>query len=190
MGYKALVDPYHMVGVAFPAPPYLGREESRTIRCPQCEHLEDRVIDSRSTREGRAIRRRRECIGCGNRYTTYEYVENASVAVVKRNGKRETFSREKVVGGISRACEKRPVSLTQIEEMADRLETEIQKLAPGEVSSQYIGEWTMNELQQLDQVAYVRFASVYRHFKDVNQFLEEIQSLVKDGAALNRPPSR
>jgi len=117
-------------------------------------------------------------------------VENASVAVVKRNGKRETFSREKVVGGISRACEKRPVSLTQIEEMADRLETEIQKLAPGEVSSQYIGEWTMNELQQLDQVAYVRFASVYRHFKDVNQFLEEIQSLVKDGAALNRPPSR
>ena len=158
------------------------------MRCPQRDHLEDRVIDSRSTKEGRAIRRRRECIGCGNRYTTYEYVENASVVVVKRNGKREPFSREKVVGGISRACEKRPVSITEIEELADRLEGEIQKMAPGEVPSEYIGEWTMNELQAIDQVAYVRFASVYRHFKDVNQFLEEIQTLVKDGEPLTRAP--
>ena len=107
-------------------------------------------------------------------------MENASIAVVKRNGKREPFSREKIIGGLSRACEKRPVSLTQIEEMVDRLETEIQRLAPGEVSSEYIGEWAMNELQAVDQVAYVRFASVYRHFKDVNQFLEEIRTLVND----------
>jgi transcriptional repressor NrdR len=149
------------------------------MRCPKCGHLEDRVIDSRSTREGRAIRRRRECIGCGNRYTTYEYVENASVVVVKRNGKREPFSREKIIAGISRACEKRPISLTQIEEMVDRIEVEIQRLAPGEVTSREIGERVMDELHRLDEVAYVRFASVYRHFKDVNQFLDEIQGLVQ-----------
>ncbi len=149
------------------------------MRCPKCGHLEDRVIDSRSTKEGRAIRRRRECIGCGNRYTTYEYVENASVVVVKRNGKREPFSREKIIAGISRACEKRPISLIQIEEMVDRIETEIQRQAPGEVTSREIGERVMDELHGLDEVAYVRFASVYRHFKDVNQFLDEIQGLVQ-----------
>jgi len=147
------------------------------VRCPRCDHMEDRVIDSRATKEGRAIRRRRECIGCGNRYTTYEYVENSSVVVVKRDGKREPFSREKVVAGISRACEKRPISLTQIEEIVDRVEGELQRRAPGEVTSGMIGETVMEELQGLDQVAYVRFASVYRHFKDVNQFLDEIHSL-------------
>jgi transcriptional repressor NrdR len=149
------------------------------MRCPSCGHLEDRVIDSRSTKEGRAIRRRRECIGCGNRYTTYEYVENASVVVVKSDGKREAFSREKVIAGISKACEKRPISLNQIEEIVDRIETEIQRQAPGEVASKIIGELVMTELQQLDEVAYVRFASVYRHFKDVNEFLDEIQGLVQ-----------
>jgi len=157
------------------------------MRCPSCSHLEDRVIDSRSTKEGRAIRRRRECIGCGNRFTTYEYVENASVVVVKRDGKREPFSREKVIAGLSRACEKRPVSLSQIEEIVDRVETEIQRLAPGEVESKVIGELLMTELQQLDEVAYVRFASVYRHFKDVNEFLDEIQGLVQGGP---KPPHR
>ena len=155
------------------------------MRCPKCGHLEDRVIDSRSTKEGRAIRRRRECIGCGNRFTTYEYVENASMVVVKRDGKRETFSREKIIAGISRACEKRPISLTQIEEMVDRIETEIQRRAPGEVPSKLIGERVMEELQGLDEVAYVRFASVYRQFKDVNQFLDEIQGL---GAGEPKPP--
>ena len=149
------------------------------MRCPSCGHLEDRVIDSRSTKEGRAIRRRRECIGCGSRYTTYEYVENASVVVVKSDGKREAFSREKVIAGISKACEKRPISLNQIEEIVGRIETEIQRQAPGEIASKRIGELVMTELQQLDEVAYVRFASVYRHFKDVNEFLDEIQSLVQ-----------
>ncbi len=149
------------------------------MRCPNCGHLEDRVIDSRSTKEGRAIRRRRECIGCGNRFTTYEYVENASVVVVKRDGKREPFSREKIVAGISRSCEKRPISLNQIEEIVERIEGEIQKRAPGEIPSREIGERVMEELQKLDEVAYVRFASVYRHFKDVNEFLDEIQGLVQ-----------
>jgi transcriptional repressor NrdR len=155
------------------------------MRCPNCGHLEDRVIDSRSTKEGRAIRRRRECIGCGNRFTTYEYVENASVAVVKRDGKREPFSREKIVAGISRACEKRPISLNQIEEIVERIEGDIQRRAPGELPSREIGEKVMEELQKLDEVAYVRFASVYRHFKDVNEFLDEIQGLVQGD---DKPP--
>ena len=148
------------------------------------------MIDSRSTKEGRAIRRRRECIGCGHRFTTYEYVENASVLVVKRNGKREPFSREKVIGGLSRACEKRPVSLTQIEELVDRIEGQLQRIAPGEVSSHTIGEWVMNELQDVDEVAYVRFASVYRHFKDINEFLDEIQSLAGNGPKGPRNPGK
>ena len=149
------------------------------MRCPSCGHLEDRVIDSRSTKEGRAIRRRRECIGCGHRYTTYEYVENASILVVKKDGKREPWSREKVVAGISRACEKRPISLSQIEAIVDRIENEIQRQAPGELASKTVGELVMAELRELDEVAYVRFASVYRHFKDVNEFLDEIQGLVQ-----------
>jgi transcriptional repressor NrdR len=149
------------------------------MRCPSCGHLEDRVIDSRSTKEGRAIRRRRECIGCGHRYTTYEYVENASILVVKKDGKREPWSREKVVAGISRACEKRPISLSQIEAIVDRIENEIQRQAPGELASKTVGELAMAELRELDEVAYVRFASVYRHFKDVNEFLDEIQGLVQ-----------
>jgi len=158
------------------------------MRCPNCEHLEDRVIDSRATRESRAIRRRRECILCGHRFTTYEYVESASVVVVKRNGKREPYSREKVIGGISRACEKRPVSTTQIEEIVDRLETDIQRQTPGELTSASVGERVMEALQDLDQVAYVRFASVYRQFKDVNQFLDEIQSLDREDPPV-APPS-
>jgi transcriptional repressor NrdR len=157
------------------------------MRCPTCGHLEDRVIDSRSTKEGRAIRRRRECIGCGHRYTTYEYVENASILVVKKDGKREPWSREKVVAGISRACEKRPISLTQIEAIVDRIENEIQRQAPGELASKSVGELVMAELRELDEVAYVRFASVYRHFKDVNEFLDEIQGLVQGVPKPARP---
>ena len=157
------------------------------MRCPSCGHLEDRVIDSRSTKEQRAIRRRRECIGCGHRYTTYEYVENASILVVKKDGKREPWSREKVVAGISRACEKRPISLSQIEAIVDRIENEIQRLAPGELASKTVGELVMAELRELDEVAYVRFASVYRHFKDVNEFLDEIQGLVQGVPKPARP---
>lgn len=148
------------------------------MRCPTCGHQEDRVIDSRSTREGRAIRRRRECLACQHRFTTYEYVENSALTVVKKDGRREPWNREKLISGIQRACEKRPVSAVDIEELVDRLETDLQRNGP-EVTSQQIGERIMEELQRLDEVAYVRFASVYRHFKDVNQFMEEIQGLMK-----------
>lgn len=148
------------------------------MRCPACGHQEDRVIDSRSTREGRAIRRRRECLACQHRFTTYEYVENSALMVVKKDGRREPFNREKLIAGIQRACEKRPVSATDIEELVERIETDLQRTGP-EVMSNQVGERVMEELQRLDEVAYVRFASVYRHFKDVNQFMEEIQGLMK-----------
>lgn len=148
------------------------------MRCPTCGHQEDRVIDSRSTREGRAIRRRRECLACQHRFTTYEYVENSALTVVKKDGRREPWNREKLISGIQRACEKRPVSTVDIEELVDRLETDLQRNGQ-EVTSQQVGERVMEELQRLDEVAYVRFASVYRHFKDVNQFMEEIQGLMK-----------
>jgi transcriptional repressor NrdR len=144
------------------------------MRCPACGHQEDRVIDSRSTREGRAIRRRRECLACSHRFTTYEYVEANTLMVVKKDSRREPFNREKLITGIQRACEKRPVSAADIEDLVDRIESELSKLGP-EVMSHQVGE----QLQRLDEVAYVRFASVYRHFKDVNQFMEEIQGLMK-----------
>jgi transcriptional repressor NrdR len=150
------------------------------MRCPACGHQEDRVIDSRSTREGRAIRRRRECLACAHRFTTYEYVEVSTLMVVKKDARREAFSREKLITAIQRACEKRPVSAADIEELVDRIETELTRLGP-EVTSSQVGERVMEELQRLDEVAYVRFASVYRHFKDVNQFMEEIQGLMKTG---------
>jgi transcriptional repressor NrdR len=150
------------------------------MRCPACGHQEDRVIDSRSTREGRAIRRRRECLACAHRFTTYEYVEVTTLQVVKKDSRREEFNREKLISGIKRACEKRPVSAADIEELVDRIETDLTRLGP-EVTSRQVGERVMEELQRLDEVAYVRFASVYRHFKDVNQFMEEIQGLMKAG---------
>ncbi len=149
------------------------------MRCPACGHGEDKVIDSRSTKEGRAIRRRRECQGCGHRYTTYEYVENASFMVVKKDGKREPFNREKIFQGIAKACEKRPIAPAVLEELVDRIELDLQRSVPGEVTSRQVGERVMEELQKLDEVAYVRFASVYRHFKDLNQFLEELRSFLK-----------
>ena len=148
------------------------------MRCPACGHQEDRVIDSRSTREGCAIRRRRECLACAHRFTTYEYVETNNLMVVKRDGRREAFSREKLINGIKRACEKRPVSAADVEEMVERIQTDLQRQGP-EVTSRQVGERVMEELQRLDEVAYVRFASVYRHFKDVNQFMEEIRGLMK-----------
>ncbi|MDZ4804782.1 MAG: transcriptional regulator NrdR [Candidatus Eisenbacteria bacterium] len=148
------------------------------MRCPACGHQEDRVIDSRATREGRAIRRRRECLDCTHRFTTYEYVEVDTIVVVKKDHRREAFDRKKLVSGIARASEKRPISTGDIEELVDRVETDLQKLGP-EITTRQIGERIMEELQRLDEVAYVRFASVYRHFKDVNQFMEEIQGLMK-----------
>jgi transcriptional repressor NrdR len=146
--------------------------------CPACGHDQDRVVDSRSTREGAAIRRRRECLACSHRFTTYEYVERAPVLVVKKDGRRVAYDREKVVDGVIRACEKRPVSREQIDRLVDRVEQRIFAGARDEVPSQEIGEAVMDELEELDEVSYVRFASVYRSFRNVNQFMEELRSLL------------
>ncbi len=149
------------------------------MKCPSCGHLEDKVIDSRSAKEGQAIRRRRECLGCQRRFTTYETVEGAPLLVIKKDGRREPFSREKILNGLLRACEKRPIPAERIHAIVDALEAEVMQKGQDEVQSSEIGERLMTELHHLDEVAYVRFASVYRHFKDLNQFLEELRSLLK-----------
>lgn len=137
------------------------------------------MIDSRSAKEGQAIRRRRECLACHRRFTTYETVETAPLLVIKKDGRREPFSREKILNGLLRACEKRPIPAERIHAIVDGLESELMQRGQDEVQSSEIGERVMTELHQLDEVAYVRFASVYRHFKDLNQFLEELRSLLK-----------
>ena len=149
------------------------------MKCPSCSHLEDKVIDSRSAKEGQAIRRRRECLACRRRFTTYETLETAPLLVIKKDGRREPFSREKILNGLLRACEKRPIPAERIHAIVDGLEAELMQKGQDEVQSSEIGERVMTELHQLDEVAYVRFASVYRHFKDLNQFLEELRSLLK-----------
>ena len=149
------------------------------MKCPSCGHLEDKVIDSRSAKEGQAIRRRRECLACHRRFTTYETLETTPLLVIKKDGRREPFSREKILNGLLRACEKRPIPADRIHAIVDGLEAELMQKGQDEVQSSEIGERVMTELHQLDEVAYVRFASVYRHFKDLNQFLEELRSLLK-----------
>jgi len=149
------------------------------MKCPSCGHLEDKVIDSRSAKEGQAIRRRRECMACQRRFTTYETVETTPLLVIKKDGRREPFSRDKILNGLLRACEKRPIPAEKIHAIVDRLEAEVMQKGLDEVHSSEIGERVMAELHLLDEVAYVRFASVYRHFKDLNQFLEELRSLLK-----------
>lgn len=149
------------------------------MRCPSCGHLEDRVIDSRSAREGQSIRRRRECLKCRRRFTTYETVETTPLLVIKKDGRREPFSREKILNGLLRACEKRPIPAEKIHAIVDVIENDLARQAVEEVPSSVIGERVMEQLHKLDEVAYVRFASVYRHFKDLNQFLEELRSLLK-----------
>jgi transcriptional repressor NrdR len=148
------------------------------MRCPHCGYREDKVVDSRATQEESAIRRRRECLKCGKRFTTYEYVEEVSLMVIKKDGRREPFDRKKMLSGIIRACEKRPVSMEKMEEIATQVERTIQKKSDREVSASKIGELVMEKLKQLDDVAYVRFASVYRQFKDVGQFMEELKGIL------------
>ncbi len=150
------------------------------MRCPFCGSLEDKVVDSRLVRDGRAIRRRRECLACGRRFTTYEYIEQSPILVIKRDGRREQYQREKLVRGIKEACHKRPVSAEQIEELVDKIEGEIFARGVSEISSLDIGEIVMKYLHTLDEVAYVRFASVYRKFKDIAEFediLREVERL-------------
>jgi transcriptional repressor NrdR len=148
------------------------------MRCPFCENLDTRVIDSRPTEEGHAIRRRRECDNCNKRFTTYEKVEEINFMVIKKDGSREAFDRNKVMNGIIKACEKRPVPIADIEKIVDDIERGLNNMMEKEVESKLIGEVIMEHLKELDEVAYVRFASVYRQFKDVNTFVAEIEKLL------------
>ena len=149
------------------------------MKCPFCDELEDKVVDSRMAKEGEVIRRRRECLGCKRRYTTYERVEEILPVVVKKDGSRESFDRTKILAGLKKACEKRPISTTTIEAVTDRIEKRIQEMGETEIESRIVGEELMKELHQLDQVAYVRFASVYREFKDIDQFMDELRTLAQ-----------
>ncbi|MCD7749410.1 MAG: transcriptional regulator NrdR [Oscillospiraceae bacterium] len=150
------------------------------MKCPYCGYAESKVIDSRPADEGSTIRRRRECLMCSKRFTTYEKVERMPLVVIKRDGSRQTFDRVKVVNGMVRACEKRPVPLSQLEAIADSVEAELQNALEREITTTEIGEMIMKRLKDLDEVAYVRFASVYRQFKDLNTFMEELTKLLGD----------
>ena len=145
--------------------------------CPYCSHPEDKVLDSRPAREGRAIRRRRECLKCAQRFTTYEEILRDELMVIKRDGRTEEFSRQKLIDGIVRACRKRPIAITQIEAMADAVIERVEKQYEREVPSHILGDMVMATLRGVDQVAFIRFASVYRRFEDVQQFLSEIREM-------------
>ena len=151
------------------------------MNCPFCSHADTRVVDSRLGREGNNIRRRRECEGCTKRFTTYERVEEMLPLVVKKDGRREAFDRQKIVAGMQRACEKRPVSIGVIEQFVDRLEQSLQESGEKEIPSTRIGEAVMTALHEIDQVAYVRFASVYREFRDINEFMSELTEILARG---------
>ncbi len=147
------------------------------MRCPKCQEIEDKVIDSRMSKDGTSIRRRRECTACGHRFTTYEEIERAELHVVKRDGRLERFDRQKLLAGMMKACEKRPISLDQLEEAASRIQQELESEYSREVPHRIIGAKVMDVLHELDDIAYVRYASVYRQFQDIGEFLDEIQSL-------------
>ncbi len=148
------------------------------MKCPFCGYEEDKVIDSRPTDEGERIRRRRECLKCGKRFTTYEMIESLPIIVIKKDGSRETFDRQKLFNGMLRACEKRPVSIETLDKAISDIEVVIQNSLDREVSSDKIGELVMEKLKEIDEVAYVRFASVYRQFKDINTFMNELNKLL------------
>ena len=150
------------------------------MKCPFCGHSESRVVDSRPTEEGATIRRRRECLLCQKRFTTYEIMERLPIIAVKKDGSRQTFDKMKIINGMLRACEKRPVALSDIQAAADEIELELLNSLEREISTSEIGELVMNKIRFLDEVAYVRFASVYRQFKDLNTFIDELNKLLKD----------
>lgn len=149
------------------------------MKCPFCGNPDSKVVDSRPDKGGTAIRRRRECEECAKRFTTHERIEEMLPQVCKKDGRREPFDRLKIISGIKKACEKRPISVEDIERMVDRLETRMQESSDREISTTAIGEWIMKELHDMDEVAYVRFASVYRSFRDINEFMLELQDLLK-----------
>ncbi|MBM7868849.1 transcriptional repressor NrdR [Clostridium pascui] len=149
------------------------------MKCPYCGYTESKVVDSRSAEDNASIRRRRECLKCSKRYTTYEKIETVPILVIKKNMSREFFDKSKIVNGLIKACQKRPISRSQIESIADEVEKRINNEMLTEVRSEYIGELIMESLKNIDEVSYVRFASVYRQFKDVNTFMEEIKRLIE-----------
>ncbi|SVA79946.1 uncharacterized protein METZ01_LOCUS132800, partial [marine metagenome] len=148
------------------------------VKCPFCNHLSDKVVDSREGKEGQVIRRRRECLGCGRRFTSYERIDEIPYMVVKKDGNRERFDRQKVMAGLLKACEKRPVSAAMLEAIADRVEAALQEQPEKEIAAAEVGGFVMRELKELDKVAYVRFASVYRHFRDIGEFMTELKDLL------------
>ena len=148
------------------------------MKCPFCAHLGDKVVDSRESKEGEVIRRRRECLGCGRRFTSYERIDEIPYMVIKKDGTRERFERQKLIAGLLKACEKRPVSIAQVEAIADRVEASLQDRPEKEIATAEVGQAVMDELKQLDKVAYVRFASVYRHFRDIGEFMNELKDLL------------
>jgi transcriptional repressor NrdR len=150
------------------------------VRCPFCGETETKVLDSRPAEEGKAIRRRRECENCRERFTTYERVEEIPLLVIKKDGSREVFDKRKILSGILKACEKRPISMEELESIVSRVEQKIKNTMEKEITSSLIGEYVMEELRNIDEVAYVRFASVYRQFKDINKFMQELQKLLSD----------
>ena len=150
------------------------------MKCPFCGHLESKVVDSRPAEEGASIRRRRECLACHKRFTTYETVESLPLMVIKKDGNRQTFDKNKLLNGMIRACEKRPVSYDTLERIADEIEQELQNSLERETSTERIGELVMDRMKKVDEVAYVRFASVYRQFKDINTFMAELNKLLED----------
>lgn len=150
------------------------------MKCPYCDYYESKVIDTRPTDEGQAIRRRRECISCSKRFTTYEKIEEIPIIVVKKDGNRQAYDRNKLLNGILRACEKRPVSIDTMEEIVNEIEKNLYNSMEREITSTNIGEMVMNALKNIDEVAYVRFASVYRQFKDVNSFMDELKQLLSE----------
>ncbi|MGH9313048.1 MAG: transcriptional regulator NrdR [Vicinamibacterales bacterium] len=148
------------------------------MKCPYCGHLGDKVVDSRESKEGEVIRRRRECLECGKRFTSYERIDEIPYMVVKKDGSRERFERQKLVAGLLKACEKRPVSVAALESIADQVEGRLHDRPEKEISTEEIGAFVMQELRGLDKVAYVRFASVYRHFRDIGEFMTELKDLL------------
>jgi transcriptional repressor NrdR len=154
------------------------------MKCPYCDHLGDKVVDSREGKEGEVIRRRRECLDCGKRFTSYERIDEIPYMVVKKDGSRERFDRQKLINGLLKACEKRPVTVAALEVVADRVESTLQERPEKEISTSEIGASVMEALKQLDKVAYVRFASVYRHFRDIGEFMTELKDLLnaKEGS--------
>jgi transcriptional repressor NrdR len=150
------------------------------MKCPYCDYFETRVIDSRPTDEGQVIRRRRECTKCNKRFTTYEKIEEIPLVVVKKDGNRQPYDRNKVLNGIIKACEKRPVSMSTMEQIVDDIEKELYNSMEKEITSEYIGKMVMDKLKNVDEVSYVRFASVYRQFKDINTFMDELKKLLDE----------